>query len=244
MTQSIGADTEARSKTAIGASMRKTMRELIEARKPDVAIAAAKHRVRVWQNRRFARTYADLAAQTRYKSAVDFFLTELYSDADMSARDTDVEKVMPIMIRLMPAPALRTIRDALAFETLCERLDADLARQLGHARLTEQSYGDAFRACGQPGLRCKQIDYVQKVGHALDALTRWPMLGTTLRLMRGPAKSAGFSVLQEFLERGFVAFRHLRGADHFVSTIVERETAIVKRLFAAHPRPFELEDPS
>src|SRR5258705_12707633 len=88
----------AKSKAKLGASMRVTMRELIDARKPEAGIAAAKHRLRAWQNERFARTYADLAAQPRYKAAVHFFLTELYGDKDMSARDADLERVLPLMI--------------------------------------------------------------------------------------------------------------------------------------------------
>ena len=70
------------------------------------------------------------------------------------------------------------------------------------------------------------------------------MISTTLRLMRGPAKSAGFGVLQEFLERGFNCFRQMRGAEDFLATIVERETTIVERLFASHPHPFDLEEDS
>jgi len=37
------------------------------------AFARAKHRGRVWQNRRFAATYADLRTDPRYQPAVDFY---------------------------------------------------------------------------------------------------------------------------------------------------------------------------
>jgi hypothetical protein len=235
-------DRDPRTKAALGASLKRAMHELIASRQPDPAIAGAKHRVRMWQNKRFAHTYADLARQPRYAPAVEFFLTELYSDVDTAARDSDLDRVLPVMIKVAPVPALETIRDAIAFEALCERLDAEVARHLGHARLGVKTYGDAFRACGQPALRRRQIDYVESIGDALDRLTRWPMVGTTLRMMRGPAKSSGLSALQDFLERGFHAFKRMRGAKEFLATIAERESAVVERLFAAHPRPFELED--
>jgi len=233
---------EMRSKASVGASLRKTMRELVASREPEDGIAGAKHRVRMFQNRRFAKTYADLSTQTRYQAAVKFFLDELYSDADTSARDADLERVLPMLINFAPVPALQTVRDALAFEALCERLDAEVGRALGNSRVTANTYGEAFRACGQSSLRRRQIQYVGRIGASLDTLTRWPMVGTTLRMMRGPASSAGLSVLQQFLERGFTAFRHMRGADDFLATIVQRETLIVERLYAAHPRPFDLED--
>ena len=237
-------ETNDRRNTSLGESLRLTMRELIEARVPDRGIADAKQAVRVFQNRRFARTYADLAAQPRYAAAVDFFLIELYGDADLTARDADLMKVLPVMVKLLPAAALETIRDALAFEVLCERLDAGVARNLASTQLDLKSYGEAFRRCGQPMLRQQQIAYVDHIGHALDRLARLPMIGTTLRLMRAPARSAGLSALQAFLERGFSSFKQMRGAEHFLATIVRRETAIVERLFAAHSRPFDVENGS
>jgi hypothetical protein len=128
------------------------------------------------------------------------------------------------------------------FETLCEELDDAVARELGSVRLTVATYADAFRRAGRNEERQRQIEYVSEIGRALDRLTRWPMIGTTLKLMRAPARATGLSALQEFLERGFVAFKHMRGADEFLATITERETALVERLFAGDPRPFELED--
>jgi len=217
------------------------MRSLAEARKPDADLVRAKARVREFQNRRFAMTYADLAAQPRYRAAVDFFLNELYGEADVSRRDADIERVVPLMVRLLPVPALETVRDALAFEALSERLDAGVARHVGDAPIDVERYARAFRACDEHPARLRQIAYVGEVGHALDRLTHWPMVGPTLKLMRAPARRAGLSALQGFLERGFNAFRQMRGAREFLATIAERETAIVERLFAGDARPFELE---
>lgn len=238
-------DGELRDSLALGDQLRQTMRALSAARRAAPEFALAKHRVRVWQNRRFAATYADLRAEPRYQPAVEFFLTELYGEADLSvARDADIERVLPVMIKMLPAPALETILDALVFETLCEELDGIVARELGSARLTVAVYADAFRRAGRNEERQRQIAYVSEIGRALDRLTRWPMIGTTLRLMRAPARATGLAALQEFLERGFVAFKYMRGADAFLATITERETALVERLFAGDPRPFDLEDES
>lgn len=81
-----------------------------------------------------------------------------------------------------------------------------------------------------------------QIGRALDRTTRWPLIGTTLKLMRGPARASGLEKLQAFLESGYAAFKQMHGADAFLATIVKRETTIVERLFAAHPRPFDLEE--
>ena len=237
-------DEASKDRAALGQRLRQTMHALVASRSSGATLGSVKQRVRLWQNRRFARTYEDLHRMPRYAAAVDFFLGELYGEPDFSTRDADLVRVMPVMTRMLPAPALNTIIDALAFETLCEELDTALARALGTDRLTVATYARAFCRAGHAELRRRQIAYVGEIGHALDRLTRWPMIGTTLKLMRAPARGAGLTTLQSFLERGFAAFRHMRGAEEFLATIAERETAIVARLFAGDPQPFELEDES
>jgi len=50
-------------------------------------------------------------------------------------------------------------------------------------------------------------------------------------LMRGPARAAGLSDLQVFLEEGFDTFRAMRGAGEFIRIVDEREHTLVKMLF-------------
>ena len=227
---------------ALAISLRETMMELVGARRGDPGIAAAKRAVREYQNRRFAQTYADLGRNPRYQGAIGFFLYELYGDADMSARDADLLRVLPVMTRMLPAVALQTIRDALAFEAIAERLDAEVARQLGDRALDDASYSAAFVACGRRDLREQQLTYVGQIGRALDRMTKWPMISTSLKVMRAPARAAGLESLQMFLESGYTAFAKMRGADEFLATIARREAVIVERLFGGHPRPFDGED--
>ena len=50
--------------------------------------------------------------------------------------------------------------------------------------------------------------------------------------MRGPAAAAGVSEIQEFLERGYTAFREMKGATEFLETITARERALSQAWFA------------
>jgi hypothetical protein len=59
-----------------------------------------------------------------------------------------------------------------------------------------------------------------------------------LKLMRRPARMAGLADLQDFLERGFTAFRAMQGADEFLAVVKERETRILNRLFSGAAKPF------
>jgi hypothetical protein len=83
----------------------------------------------------------------------------------------------------------------------------------------------------------QQIALMRHIGDALDGLTRLPLLEGTLRLMRGPAKLAGFAHLQSFLERGFGAFKRMGGAAPFLDTVQSRETRLMEALFATVANP-------
>ena len=49
---------------------------------------------------------------------------------------------------------------------------------------------------------------------------------------------AGLSALQDFLERGFVAFRKMGDATEFLTTIDTRERALMEALLAGETVPF------
>ena len=66
------------------------------------------------------------------------------------------------------------------------------------------------------------------------------MVERMLKLMRSPARMAGLADLQDFLERGFAAFRAMQGADEFLAVVRQRETRILSRLFSAEAKPFSV----
>jgi hypothetical protein len=193
--------------------------------------------VKRWQSDRLTRTYADLAAQGRYRKATAFFLEDLYGPKDFSDRDAAMLRILPVMARVLPAKAVETAALSIEVEALSEELDHRLAAALGEAALEEESYAAAYRASATREERMRQISLIVEVGHRLDALVHWPFIGRTLKLMRTPARLAGLSDLQDFLERGFEAFRLMGGAGEFLGTIERREGAILDRLFIAR-RPY------
>ena len=66
-----------------------------------------------------------------------------------------------------------------------------------------------------------------RIGQSLDHLTRLPMLAASLKLMKKPAELAGLSELHGFLQRGFTAFVHMKGAEEFLQRIVQEERALM-----------------
>jgi hypothetical protein len=203
--------------------------------------AARQLALKRWQADRLAGTYADLLDHPRYRDAALFFLTDLYGPKDYSGRDADIARILPKLTTMLPAAALSTIADAVELDALSEELDTATAAQLPAqdcAALTGEAYARAYRACANRPAREHQIALMRHVGNALDTLTRVPLIEGTLRLMRRPARTAGFAHLQSFLERGFGAFKRMDGAAAFLDTIQSRETRLMDALFAARTDPF------
>ncbi len=194
-----------------------------------------------WQSERLSRTHADLLAQQRTRPAVRFFLSDLYAPRDFSRRDRDLERLAPILVRVLPSHVLHTLALALEMNVVTEQLDAGLAEQLAaDDALTEPLVAAGIRRVRDYRERRRQIDLIREVGEDLDEIVATPGVYPALRLAAKPAELAGLGELQGLLERGFRAFRHMRGAAGFLGTIVGRELEILGRLENGHPRPFDL----
>jgi hypothetical protein len=198
--------------------------------------------VKAWQQARLARTYADMAADPRYAPAIAFFLDELYGMKDSTIRDRDLTRMYPTMKRLLPKFAFLAVESALELDVLAEEFDQALTNALGAQPLTEASYIKAFRIVGRRADRLRQIDLMRAVGGGLDRMVKKPLIFSTLKMLRKPAQMANLGEMQQFLEAGFTAFRQMDGADYFLATIAERETALIERILDGEAKPFSIID--
>lgn len=190
-------------------------------------VQALKH----YQQERFRLTYADLLADPRYRDAATFFLEELYGPKDFEQRDAQFMRIVPAVRHMFPQEIVQTVANLASLHALSETLDTEMGRQLPRESITASDYAAAWQSTGRPEAREKQIWLTLAVGQSLDRYTRLPMIRTTLRMMRGPARAAGMSELQRFLETGFDTFKAMRGADHFLDCIATRERTLATTLF-------------
>ena len=221
-------------------SLQAHLERLKALRGPDGRPPARLDELKTWQAQRLARTYADIAHAPRYAAATAFFLDDLYAAKDFSGRDQAMLRILPVMSRMLPRTAVETAALAIELEALSEDLDHRLAAALDPGPIDARSYGKAYRETSSRAEREHQVDLLDAVGHRLDALVKKPLLAQTLKLMRNPARLAGMGDLQDFLERGFAAFRDMKGADDFLTQVRLRETAILNRLFSAAADPFSV----
>ena len=205
-------------------------------RAADPGLAHRVQALKAYQQQRFAHTYADLLASPRYAKAARFFLDELYGPSDFTRRDAQFAQVVPALVRLFPHEIVQTVATLARLHALSEALDTDMARSLPtvvDGSVDAEQYVAAWQATGRADDREQQIILTLEIASTLDSLTRRILVRNSLRLMRAPARAAGLTELQAFLENGFDTFRSMHGAAEFVRIVDDREHQLAQGLFAA-----------
>ncbi len=209
--------------------------------RPAEAVSVACERLRelrAWQAARLASTYGDLLHDPQCVDAVAFFLTDLYGPEQHARRDEDLARAWGILSRTLPRGALGLLERAVELQRLTAELDRAMAERLAAGPVTSESYAAAYREVGRHEARRRQIDLVLTITGDLDRVVRHAWIGLALRAAHMPAHAAGFGALQDFLERGFAAFRKMNGAGRMLEAIRERETRLSAALFAGSPAPW------
>jgi len=172
--------------------------------------------------------------------SIRFFEQDLYGARDFSRRDADLARIVPMMVRMAPTGVVHCVALAVELNALSQELDLALVKQLPRVDggFTVADYCRAYRRAGDVTGRRRQIALIGEVGAALDRYVHKRLVRTSLAMMRRPAHVAGLSALQDFLERGFAAFRTMDGADEFLAVVRERETRVHDAIVGGRNDPF------
>ena len=194
--------------------------------------------LREWQCQRLLQSHQQSYQNAKYRPAIQFFVDELYGPKDFTQRDKDIESVVPKMKKWLPEEALESLAVAIHLNALSQELDVEMLNQLGGASIDNKSYAQAYQNSNNQHLRAMQIDYIEQLGLDLAKVVKLPGIGLILKMARTPAKLAGLSTLQCFLEDGFAAFKRLGKVEDFILPLVSQERDIMNALFAGeNPLP-------
>jgi len=220
-------------------------RKLTRAESRDGAVSVEHSLLAEWQCARLAETYADFHRERRYRAALDFFLTDIYGPADFSQRDNDIERVYPIMVKMLSVTAIDSLAQAMELHALSMQLDRELIEVLtgemgldpaaGTGALTPDMYAAAYRYCDNYDARITQIGLAIEAASLLEHAVRKKMIYLTVKVARAPAKAAGFGELQSFLERGLSAFKKMKGSHRFLDALEQRERHVLDSIFDDAP---------
>lgn len=202
---------------------------------------AALETLQDWQRERLAGSYQDLFSEQRYAAAGNFFLTEIYGGLHFRERDQEMERVLPVMVRMLRDDMLLALAQAFELQSLSLEFDIEMAAALvntGWEELNIERYGAIYRTCGRASDRKKQIELIRHLGMQLSELVHHRLVLLLIRTLRRPARAAGFGLLQSFLEQGLFAFRVMGDGKEFVDTIWRRESESMQKLLAGDRAPF------
>ncbi|MGB5258595.1 MAG: hypothetical protein WBN44_15175 [Woeseiaceae bacterium] len=190
-----------------------------------------------WQLQYLLPFFTDLHAQTGYAEAIDFTMTDL-AGVGISDRDRDLERASPAITRMLPLQALETIAAAAEMNARVLEINIAICRCLLvddtlPEEITEVDYCLACRRASSLQECVELVRLITNLGRTLKSLVRIPILGFTLRAMRGPAHAAGFGALQEFLEKGYTTFRAIPDIEHFLQQIEKRMIRMFEIIYEA-----------
>src|SRR5260221_12994569 len=145
-------------------------------RDSDRGLASRVIALKTYQQRRFAKTYADILATARYGPAAHFFLEELYGPRDFADRDTQFARVVPALVRLFPREIVATVAILAELHALSETLDSAAASHLESDDVDAIGYVRAWQAAERRNAGERQTALSLTVGESLARPTRIPVL--------------------------------------------------------------------
>lgn len=192
-------------------------------------------RLTLWQHDYLLPFFSDLFAYEGYEDAVEFVVSDL-SGTSIASRDRDIERAAPIFIRLLPTRALQTLAIGAEMNARVLNINLALCRRLARdgsfpESLSEDLYHPALRDVSTLEECTEIIRILGQLGENLDKLVRIPLIGGTLRAMRGPAHAMGYGALHGFLESGFTTFKAIPDVPVFLDLVLGRATEVFERAF-------------
>ena len=187
-----------------------------------------------WQVAYLMPFFSEFETRPDTAAAVEFIVSDLMGSG-IAARDADLARVVPIMVRLLPDRALDALASAMQLNARTLAINLANCRELSERTdiskgVSERDFCAAFRRTTTLDECLGLIDLTIVLGHTLKRLVRSRLLRMTLQTMHYPAHAAGFGAMQDFLEKGYTTFHAIDDVDDFLEQFAERITAVFTRI--------------
>ena len=188
-----------------------------------------------WQVAYTLPFYSEFEENPETAAAIEFVISDLIGTG-ISARDADLARVVPMMIRLLPDKALQALASAMELSARALAVNLEICQALfsqtdTSAGISERDYCDAFRRATTLDECMELVELTIVLGHRLKRLVRRPFLGMTLRAMHLPAHATGFGAMQDFLEKGYTTFHEIDDVDYFLDRFSVRMTEVFTSIY-------------
>lgn len=210
----------------------------------DVPFRQRLHALQAFQARRLQHTHAALVASPVHHDAVQLFLTDIYGGIDLLPMAREIERALPLAMRILPDSVLNTSATALEIMVLIQSVDEGLADVYldtnGDTAPELDAYIAAVRRLGRFDERRRVLTLVRELGHGLDKYVRSRLIFGTFKLASKPAHKYGLGALYDFLDRGFRVMRPLGSTHELFDAMARDEEAVLGRLESGAADPFQL----
>lgn len=196
----------------------------------DPVLKNVKDKLKAYQVERLKFTHKECLNDPNTKDATKFFLTEIYSEKDLTKRDADLGKVVPMMCKLFPKELLLVLSDAIELDALTEQMDMMMCKNLKED-FTDDDYKEAYKNKTSYNDRKRQIELTNSLGVSLIDIVKYPLIGSLLGKMGFPAKMLGLSEMHELLNNGFNIFKNTKNVDVFLATLIQNEYDILDDIY-------------
>lgn len=211
----------------------------------DGAFRERVHQLQAFQAKRLQHTHAALVASPQFHDATTLFLEDIYGGIDLLPMAREIERALPIAVRLLPDAVLNTSAIALETMVLMQQIDEALAALYFETHQHSELHLDAYIAClrelGRFDERRQVLALIRELGHGLDKYVRSRIIFATFRIASRPAHKYGLGNLYDFLDRGFRVMRPLGSTHALFADMARAEEDVLTRLEAETPDPFRLE---
>lgn len=199
--------------------------------------------LQAWQADRLRMTHSSLLHEPGYHDATEFVLNDVYGGIDLYHVVVDIDRALPVVVRLFSSNVMKTASIALELNALTGRLDEELMEMhfhtLGYSTICEESYIEAYRACDHFEQREHQVRLAQSLGYLIDQYIASRVIYMGFKMAKSPAHAAGLHALYDFMGKGFEVLRPLGSAHEFLMRITQPELHVIERIKLAHESPFE-----
>lgn len=196
----------------------------------DTQLTISKIQLQNYQINKLKKTHEALLNHPNTQKAANFFIDEIYNTNTIKKRDNDIEKLVPMLNKVFPRAALEIISNAMELDALTEKLDFNMITKLG-VNFSEDEYNAAYKNSGDRTEREKQLFLTEKLGTNLIYFVSLPLIETTLKVMKMPAKLLNLSEMHQFLYNGFYIFKHIDNPQKFINDIIVKEKEILNNHF-------------
>lgn len=210
-------------------------------RHSDADLAAVVGAVQQLQTARMRDTHADSLASATHAPITEFFLSEIYTGLDLNELAREIERALPVAVRMLPDSVMRTAAFAVECNALTGELDEAVAADLLAQGITAPDSAQliaSYRRLQQREARNQQIDLLRELGLGLDRYVRSRLITATFKMAARPARMAGLAGLYDFMAKGFAVMKPMTSVADFLDLFIARESRILDRLDAGHPDPF------